>query len=169
MGLDNSGKTSIILSLKKNTNLLSYLSLKPTPGLKIETVEDEDNKFYMWDFGGQERYRNSYLQQFESYLTKVNKIIFVIDVQDDKRFDLALSYLKDIIERLIDAKHIEFSIFLHKCDPNIYYLDKSIDEKIMILTDRLNEILKPNHNYKIFKSSIYTCFDKLLIAEEKKS
>ena len=40
LGLDNSGKTSIVLALKGNENLLSYYSLKPTKGIQInKTVQ----------------------------------------------------------------------------------------------------------------------------------
>ncbi|MHA1130339.1 MAG: ADP-ribosylation factor-like protein [Candidatus Helarchaeota archaeon] len=52
MGLDNSGKTSIVLSLSKDTNLLSYFSLKPTQGINISTLEENGLRFVIWDFGG---------------------------------------------------------------------------------------------------------------------
>ena len=42
MGLDNSGKTSILLSLRKDTNLLSYCALKPTLGIDIKKFDTED-------------------------------------------------------------------------------------------------------------------------------
>ena len=35
MGLDNSGKTSILISLSKDSNILSYCSIKPTIGCDI--------------------------------------------------------------------------------------------------------------------------------------
>jgi len=42
MGLDNSGKTSILMSLRENTNLLSYFSLKPTKGLSVEEFKSDE-------------------------------------------------------------------------------------------------------------------------------
>ena len=44
MGLDNSGKTSILLSLQKKVNLLTYYSLKPTKGINIVKRDVEERK-----------------------------------------------------------------------------------------------------------------------------
>ena len=92
MGLDNSGKTSIILSLKKDTNLLSYYSLQPTQGLNITNIEDQGVTYNIWDFGGQEQYRQDYLINFEKHIQGVNRVIYVIDVQDSERYEIALQY-----------------------------------------------------------------------------
>lgn len=51
IGLDNSGKTSILLSLTKTTNLLSYFSIKPTKGIQISSIEDGERIVKVWDFG----------------------------------------------------------------------------------------------------------------------
>lgn len=120
MGLDKAGKTSILLSLEKNTNLLSYCSLKPTPGINIVNLEDINSQFSIWDFGGQAQYRADYLENMDKYITGVDKIIFVLDVQDIERYELALQYLKDIVDCIkINEQNIDFSVFLHKFDPNL--------------------------------------------------
>ena len=43
MGLDNSGKTSILIALKKNTNLMSYMMIKPTRGIETTDFEEQDS------------------------------------------------------------------------------------------------------------------------------
>lgn len=167
MGLDNSGKTSILISLSKDSNILSYCSLKPTIGCDIKTFETEESLMSIWDFGGQEKFREEYLTNFKNYLEGANKIIFVIDVQDIKRYELALEYCEKIINLLKEGGNpIELSIFLHKYDPNLSMKEEfeKIDEIVESkLINELIGIIPPEFDYKLFKTSIYTVFDKYLI------
>jgi GTPase SAR1 family protein len=169
LGLDNTGKSSILLSLKENTNLLSYLSLKPTKGMNIESFKTEEYSITCWDLSGQKIYREEFLKHFNNYSVEVDQIIFVIDIQDIDRYDLALEFLRNVIAELkMTNKKIEFSIFLHKYDPNIKSLEKfkDIDEIVNLrLIKKINEIISPTFNYKIFKTTIYSVFEKLLVYE----
>ena len=166
-GLDNSGKTSILLSLKRDTNLLSFFSLRPTKGVNIEELSDEGIEISVWDFGGQEQYREEYMINFNKYSEKAEKIIFVIDVQDFKKYEPALEYLKKILDILMkNQKFIELSVFLHKYDPNLKEQDgfKDIDDRIN--TELISEIVKivpPEIKYKVFKTSIFTVFEKVFM------
>lgn len=170
MGLDNSGKTSIILSLKKDANLLNYFSidnakaLKPTQGLNILNVDDGFSKYNVWDFGGQEIYRSGYLEKIEEYVIGVNRIIFVIDVQDADRYELALQYLTQIIQKL-KGKHsgIEFAVFLHKYDPILEMrttFNKKVDQDLI---KKIKHSIPKEFPYKIYKTSIYTIFKKDIV------
>jgi small GTP-binding protein len=162
MGLDNSGKTSIALCLKGIKNLLSFVSLTPTRGIKTETFEALQSKFNVWDFGGQEAFRADYLNNFENYVEGTNKIIFVIDIQDLKRFDIALNYLEKVINLLRGNKNeIDFSIFLHKCDPDLQlYNSKFNFQDVDDLVEKIRSILPNGFKYSIHKTSIYTVFEK---------
>ena len=161
MGLDNCGKTSILISLRKDANILSYFSLRPTKGVVIEKFEEN---IVCWDLGGQRKYREEYLKDLGKYVKNTDKIIFVIDVQDIKRFELALEYLNRVIENLISSNtNVDFSIFLHKYDPNLNKLDKFRDIDSIIETKLVSEVRKTissNFNYDIFKTTIYTVFEK---------
>jgi small GTP-binding protein len=162
VGLDNSGKTSILLSLTRNTNLLSYYSLKPTPGLNIVNYSDEEAfKFSIWDMGGQEKYRQEYFQDLDKYLN-ADKIIFVIDVQDLDRYDLALYYLAAFVDALEQKnKKVDFSIFLHKFDPSLEDQPNFTDEQIQAnLLSRIQAIFPPDYTYDLYKTTIYTVFQK---------
>ena len=64
IGLDNGGKTSIVLSLK-GLNLMSLKSSNPTRGIETSNLNINDEKFNIWDFGGQEQYRNIHLEDFK--------------------------------------------------------------------------------------------------------
>ncbi|GAG16652.1 unnamed protein product, partial [marine sediment metagenome] len=52
MGLDNSGKSSIVLCLKGVKNLTSFSAIKPTRGFEINKFKILDSDFNIWDFGG---------------------------------------------------------------------------------------------------------------------
>ena len=51
LGLDKAGKTSILLSLQKNTNVLSYCDIKPTKKVDVVELEDQNPSINIWDLG----------------------------------------------------------------------------------------------------------------------
>ncbi len=164
IGLDYSGKTSIVLSLKGNRNLLSYYSLKPTPGLKIDEIRSESSNFSVWELGGQRIYIKKYLEDFTPYTQNVDKLIFVIDVQDIPRYPAALEYFENVIDRFRGCKSFpEISLFLHKSDPSLdeekdeKYSGKVLNEKIV---NKLAKIIGTDFRLSVFKTTIYTVFRK---------
>ena len=158
LGLDNSGKTSIVLRLQKKRNLLAYTSLEPTKRFDITELEDLNSQFQIWDFGGQEQYREDHIQNLNSYLTGAKKMIYVIDIQDKDRYDKAIKYLDDIFKVLKEKKSsIKFSIFFHKYDPGLQIADNTI----LKLQKQIEEKVPPYLSYKIYKTSIFTLFRKV--------
>jgi len=164
IGLDNGGKTSIVLSLK-GLNLMSLKSSNPTRGIETSNLNINDEKFNIWDFGGQEQYRDIHLENFKNNFQEIDKIIYVIDIQDQKRYDLALEYLMKIMKKLgnqIDK--IKFSFFLHKFDPNLKETHPDLtDEVIEDLITKIKEVIPSNFWDEIYKTSIYTVFEKKTI------
>jgi len=168
IGLDNGGKTSIIQSLKGRKNLPSFCSVNPTKGRNIEDFRAFDSEFNIWDLGGQEMYREKYLKDFDEYIHKCNKLIYVIDVQDTKRYDLALDYFKRVINLITNndnLKNIELSIFLHKCDPDLAESRPDISKEIINdLKEKVKKIIDDRDLfYQIFKTSIYAIFEKIIV------
>ena len=170
IGLDNGGKTSIIQSLKGKKNLPSFKSISPTKGRSIEDFRAFDSKFNIWDLGGQEAYREKYLKDFEENISRCNKVIYVIDVQDTKRYDLALDYFEKVINLIKngDLKNIEISIFLHKSDPDLNENRPDITEEIIKdLKDKIKAIIDDKGLfYQIFKTSIYAIFEKIIVDQK---
>ena len=123
MGLDAAGKSSILLSLQNDTRLSSFQDLAPTIDVNRSTITDEHNDFFILDFGGQEASRKGYLRELDKHLEGVDKVIFVIDIQDSRRHPLALDYLQKIVIHLATTRgappsgHFQLAIFLHKYDP----------------------------------------------------
>lgn len=162
MGLDNSGKTSILLSLTKTTNLLSYFSIKPTKGIQISSIEDGERIVKVWDFGGQKSYRNDYLQNMDQYIEGIDELIYVIDIQDRRRYDEALEYFKNILKAIgKPERKIDLTIYFHKFDPLLDVLEEYSTQTISLkLVGDINAIATPTYDPKIFKTSIYTIFQK---------
>jgi len=164
LGLDKAGKTSIVLSLKGKTSLLSFYKLNPTRGEQIHNFQTLNSEFNIWDFGGQERYRKDYFKDFKKYLLGTSKLIFVIDIQDKDRYDLALDYFQKIMNLLTDNTDIDFSIFLHKFDPDLRETHPEITNSVVDgLIQQIKDIIPSNIFYNFFKTTIYTVFDKAII------
>ena len=165
MGLDNSGKTSIVLCLMGVKNLSSFSSLNPTRGVKINKFQALGSEYSIWDFGGQEQFRDGYLNDFQTHIKGTKKFIYVLDIQDWKRYDISLEYLGRILDRL--RKHkitIDFSIFLHKYDPDLEFINSKFDESVISdLIRNIKKLIPYDFAYQIYKTSIYTVFQKLAI------
>lgn len=160
MGLDNGGKSSILLSLTRDIDL-SHYSPKPTMGIEIVNHTIDDTIFNIWDFSGQKQFRDQHYKDLDKNIGGTDKIIYVIDVQDINRYDLTLQYLEKIVKYVTDHElDIEFSIFIHKWDPNIEKKDE-FDEGLVktTLIDKIKNIFS-DYPSKLFKTSIYTVFRK---------
>ena len=162
MGLDNSGKTSIVLCLRGVKDLSSFSSLNPTRGLMTNKFQALGSEYSIWDFGGQEQFREGYLNDFQNHIKETNKFIYVLDVQDQERFDVSLDYLDKIVILLKKHKvNIDFSIFLHKYDPDLEFTKEFSDKVVPDLIRNIKELIPNDLTYQIYKTSIYTVFQKL--------
>ena len=162
MGLDNSGKTSIILNILGVKNLQAFANLSPTKGHDIKNLELLDSNYSLWDLGGQDALRKDNLEYFERLGKDLDKLIYVIDIQDDNRYELTLDYLEKIIlvlQKYELRPHI--SVFLHKYDPDLKNYRRDFDEqKANELIEKLKKILPKSFNYTILKTSIHTTFSQ---------
>ncbi|MFX1569922.1 MAG: Rab family GTPase [Promethearchaeota archaeon] len=157
LGLANSGKTSIALSMQDVTDLISFTSLPPTRGIEISEFENEDTKYYIWDFGGQEKYREQYKKNLNKYISETSEIIYVIDIQDDNVFFISVVFLREILNILKEAGlYFEISIFFHKFDDNF----KPDEEKVRNLLKIIKEEIPEGFTYKIFHTKIKALFEK---------
>lgn len=164
VGIQNSGKSSLVLSLKGKTSLPEYSALRPTKGASQTNFTSDvlDSEFNIWDLGGQDLYRNEYLANFQKYAAGANKMIYVIDVQDTKNYDLALDYFEKIIKLLKTYEDsISISVFLHKADPDYKLEEDRVLDLIQKIRARLPEALNPK--VEIFKTTIHTVFEKKIV------
>jgi hypothetical protein len=143
-------------------NLLNYLSLSPTVGVKTKDFQINNKVFNIWDLGGQKSYREDYLEDFDSYIQSINKLIYVIDVQDIERYPEALNFLQQIIQKLLKRDLTpEISIYIHKHDPNLSEIKPKLSNGVIndLISD-VKSIIPEDFFYEIYKTTIYTVFDK---------
>jgi len=177
MGLDNSGKTSILLSFLGKKNLVSYMSqnLKATNGMKhmSEILVDLklESKIQLecvyFEYGGQVVFREEFKKNPISILRRFDKVIYVIDIQDDKRYEESINYLKEIVHSLETiSPSSEMEIFLHKFDPDIdvekKYSQQTINKKVI---GPIKQIIPVGFKNTVYKTTIYTVFRKSLMMQ----
>ena len=157
LGLANSGKTSIVLSMQGITDLYSFTSLKPTEGIKISEFEDDEIDYVMWDFGGQEQYREQHKQNLHKFISETDELIYVIDIQDENVYFISVIFLREILNILKTAGFFfNISIYFHKFDTNF----KPNEEKIKELKKILDDQIPKDFTYKIYHTKIQALFDK---------
>jgi len=154
-GLDNAGKTSILTALDKKYDFeKDIVQLKPTIRVEYHKMNFLRRSSIFWDMGGQEQYRNIYIDYQDVYFDATDLIIYVIDIQDPERFDNSLEYLNAILTFFSESEmDVPVIITFHKFDPELK-ADKEILKNIEKLRERiLNEY--PNFNILFQQSSIY--------------
>ena len=111
VGLDNSGKTTILNALKP-PEAQSH-DVVPTIGFNVEKFQTQALQFTAFDMSGQGRYRNLW----EAYYRDCDGIIFVIDSSDKLRMSVAKDELNMLLENTdIAAKRIPILFFANKMD-----------------------------------------------------
>ncbi|MFW9989440.1 MAG: ADP-ribosylation factor-like protein [Candidatus Odinarchaeota archaeon] len=162
LGLEKSGKTTIILNFIGKFNLSDYISLDETNNPNIIKFEKGGLKFIIWDFNGKEIYRNEFLQNFNDLIINTKEIFYIIDIQDVKSYELTFKFLQKIIDKLkkLNMK-IELTFFLHKYDHDLFKRFPDINiETIDRLIERIKNVIPPDVFYEIYKTTIYTVLDK---------
>ncbi|XP_038996121.1 probable ADP-ribosylation factor At2g15310 isoform X1 [Hibiscus syriacus] len=81
VGLDGSGKTTILYKLK----LGDLLKTKPTIGFNVESIQYRNICFDVWDIGGESKIR----PLWKHYFLDVQALIFVVDSSDRERISEA--------------------------------------------------------------------------------
>ena len=156
-GLDNAGKTSFLIALRQKYNFYERVKkLKPT--IKIDYSSFNFLNRYtvnFWDMGGQAKYRKIYVNN-PIYFTSTDYLYFLIDIQDELKFEEVIQYLHELLEIYRD-KDMEYTreviICFNKYDPvfrdNEDYIDRVEMLRKLILSQ--NSDMK----FKFFNMSYY--------------
>lgn len=164
-GLDNAGKTSILLALEREFSKIANVS--PTRGAQRKVFEFLGKAISEWDLGGQKLYRISYIRNPSKYFSNTEIAIYVIDIQDKKRIPEAISYLEDVIDKFHELE-IEPPIYIlfHKFDPA---LEKNALNEYTELIINLKEDIKKGTNYQrlyFYRTSIHEIENLVLIMSD---
>lgn len=162
VGLGNAGKTTILKKFGGQIGIKDLARLKPTKGAERQEIVTSDLILIIWDFGGQEEYREMYLQEPHRYFLKIDLVIYVIDLQAPENYAESIEYFKkilEILEKLEENPHI--LIFLHKYDP-----DLKDDPDVLLNVEFVKSLIKKaftdrkKFDYEIYLSSIYSVLAK---------
>ena len=106
LGLDNAGKTSILLQMKENTFMPQSV---PTIGLNIEQVPFRDYNLTFWDVGGQAT------KLWKHYFDSIDGMIFVIDSTDRERIPKAKAELMRVTKD-VSLQNVPCLLMFNKTD-----------------------------------------------------
>merc|ERR1711968_435311 len=90
LGLDNSGKTSILKRLSDE----DITHIMPTQGFNIKSLLHEGFKLNVWDIGGQKTIR----PYWKNYFENTDALIYVVDSSDRRRLEEAAEELSELTE-----------------------------------------------------------------------
>lgn len=162
LGIDNAGKTAITktLTVKYRGNLQAFgqllQDLLPTKGAVQDQLQVSNVNITLWDLGGQKLYRKIYLREPERFFFDTSAVIYVIDIQDEERFDEALDYMEKIVKIFHFLKESPyFLVLMHKYDPELE-LEPRYKIFIQDLSKKVTKILSDaNIEFTIENSSVY--------------
>jgi GTPase SAR1 family protein len=154
-GLDNAGKTSSLIALRLKYNFYERVKdLKPT--IKIDYSSFKFLNTYhinLWDMGGQKKFREIYITN-PIYFSETNFIYFLIDIQDELKFEESAQYLHKLLDIYRNLRYTnEVIVCFSKYDPKFRNDDEYIDRAKMLE----NLILSQNKDmkFKFFNISYY--------------
>lgn len=112
LGLDNSGKTTLVSHLKPSGDG-NFFESTPTVGFTVEKIQKHNIDFTVFDMSGQSSYRGLW----EAYYTDVSAIIWVLDSSDKLRITIARHELQLLLSHKdIQQRRIPILIFANKMD-----------------------------------------------------
>lgn len=154
-GLDNAGKSSALIALRKKYNFYERVkNLKPTIKIDYSSFKFlETYRINLWDMGGQKKFRKIYLSD-PIYFTETNYIYYLIDIQDEIKFEESVKYLHDLLDIYRDLDYSnEVIICFNKYDPKFKNSEDFFDRAEMIK----NLIVSQNKDmkFKFFDTSYY--------------
>jgi len=154
-GLDNSGKTSFLLSVNRKFSKL--IGLSPTRGADVSSIEALGATIFLWDLGGQKQYHEKYLSKAQIYLFEADLLFYFIDIRDEDRFEESIEYLNKIKNALTQLEQDTPIIYvLTKGDADIIE-SKEIKANIKTVTTKLTE-LSHDGPAEIYITSLFQIF-----------
>ena len=150
MGMENAGKTTIVNIIQKAVNvpIKHPPQMEPTKGVERKFFTLFNKKVAVWDFGGQETYRNEYVANPDKYFHAISLFYYVVDVQDPYRIFPSAMYFTGVYNLI--KKHSPLAkiiLLFHKMDPAFDLYLKNLKKDFL-------ERIETTINYEI-KINIY--------------
>ena len=148
IGLDNSGKTSILAVLQDRFSIIK--ALLPTRGVKREKLDFFGFPLISWDLGGQVQYREKlYFNRPELFFTEVDLVLYVIDTQDADRFAESANYFRQVLKALTDLNEFPpVLVVLSKSDVD-YRNTMEWQNNVTAVKNKFNQIINEFDSFTI--------------------
>lgn len=148
LGLDAAGKTTLVNLLRGET-----LQTVPTIGFNAEEITIDKTTIRLWDVGGQ----STIIGFWREYVKTTDGLIFVIDLADSKRFNLAYQAFSQLTDDL--RENIPVFLLLNKTDllPSSVQKQSNVNEiKKLFNFDEQGGIISSGKKYrcKIIECSV---------------
>lgn len=142
LGLDNSGKTTIVRSLLGQ----DVREVSPTMGFNIDTVEREGYTLNIWDVGGQQSLRPFWFNYFD----RTDALIWVVDAVSLERLAESFAELDKILQedRLIGSSLL---VLVNKTD--LLSNELEVSRVVSQITELLGLRKLTNHEWRVFPVS----------------
>lgn len=134
MGMENAGKTTILNIIQKAVNVPPIYppQMEPTKGVKRKIFTLFNRNVAVWDFGGQEAYRNEYIANPDKYFNAISLFYYVIDVQDSYRIFPSVMYFTGIFNLIeMHSPLAKIILLFHKMDPNFDPFQKNLKKDFL--------------------------------------
>ena len=160
-GLDNAGKSSMLLAIKKMYDFEEETrNLKPTIRIDYFRRKFLNYNLNFFDMGGQQKFREMYLKK-PIYFEAVDILIYLIDIQDEKRFTESIGYLTKVLEILEENNYRkEKAIYLcfSKSDYKLFKTHAvEFADRIQMLANLLTTTC-PHFKFMFYQTSIFTTY-----------
>ena len=126
VGLDNSGKTTILKALSDEDTE----NIAPTQGFHIKALAKDGFKLNVWDIGGQKAIR----AYWSNYYEGTDGLVFVVDSSDEQRLGECLEELTTLLQE-DDLKDVPLLVFANKQD-----LDLALEAQEVMEHTKLEDI-----------------------------
>jgi ADP-ribosylation factor-like protein 3 len=152
LGLDNSGKTTILKKLSEE----DIQHIMPTQGFNIKSLQHEGFKLNVWDIGGQKSIR----PYWRNYYDQTDALIYVIDSADTRRLEETGVELGQLLEE-DKLAGVPVLIFANKQDLGNGDDDANDGGKKALSIDNVRmafgvESLQQKHKVKVLATSALT-------------
>ena len=154
LGLANAGKTSVLKTILHEFE--AFATLLPTTGLDRTDIDFFGRKVLIWDFGGQEIYRNAYLARPAMFFQGIRYLYFVIDAQDEEKLQESINYFDQILKNTMNfSDKVRVFLFFHKIDPDYRGDVVFVDIENTFLEHVLPQLNAYEINPTVFHTSIF--------------
>nr|MDO8115485.1 ADP-ribosylation factor-like protein [Candidatus Sigynarchaeota archaeon] len=148
------GKTTIVKCLKEG--LAQITSLQPTIGVEYNELRFLDHYIITHDLGGQKKDLINYLRNPAQYYDATEICIFVIDVKDVQRYDVAVLYVKDVLDKFMELEITPYLFFLfHKAENSILKAEKEEEIHIAYLQEKLELVVEKRFPTEFYRTSVH--------------